>query len=70
MIFWFLISASALATLAFILTPLFFTRIQNQYDLSDEGILRLKELDEDLQFGDVTPIAHEKLKKTVALEIL
>ncbi|MBT4204700.1 MAG: c-type cytochrome biogenesis protein CcmI [Proteobacteria bacterium] len=70
MIFWFLISASALATLAFILTPLFFTRTQNQYDLSDEAILRLKELDEDLQFGDVTLIAHEKLKKTVALEIL
>ena len=70
MIFWFLISASALATLAFILTPIFFTKTQNQYDLSDEGILRLKELDEDLQFGDVTPIAHEKLKKTVALEML
>jgi|GEM_PF-1533449 cytochrome c-type biogenesis protein CcmH len=70
MIFWFLISGSALATLAFILAPIFFTKIQNQYDLSDEGILRLKELDEDLQFGDVTPIAHEKLKKTVALEML
>ena len=70
MIFWFLISASALATLAFILTPIFFTKTQNQSDLSDEGILRLKELDEDLQFGDVTPTAHEKLKKTVALEIL
>lgn len=70
MIFWFLISASALATLAFILTPIFFTKIQNQYDLSDEGRLRLKELDEDLQFGDITLIAHETLKKKVALEIL
>jgi cytochrome c-type biogenesis protein CcmH/NrfG len=70
MIFWFLISGSALATLAFILAPIFFTKIQSQYDLSDEGILRLKELDEDLQFGDVTPIAHEKLKKAVALEML
>jgi cytochrome c-type biogenesis protein CcmH len=59
-----------LATLILVLAPTFFAKADNLHDLSDEGVLRLEELDEDLRFGDIEPTVFKEMQKGIALEIL